>query len=328
MSDSTLRSRKLLERRTLLKLGVASLAATAAPWSRMPRAARAQPAPAQQPTEFQIACMTLCYSQFPLERALQGLQSAGYQYVAWGTTHTEGSGERIPVIAPDASPAKAKELAQRCRDVGLEPLMMFSGVAPDDSNHSEQMQQRILQAEAAGIDQILTFGSTRGGDRQRWIQQFRELAPIAADHGVLIVIKPHGGLTADGKLCLELVDAIDRASVQINYDAGNVMDYLSVDAETIYKDVNACASRVRSFCIKDHRNWPQDQDCGPGYGEIDHYRLLAPVMRTGTKMPLCCENIFAPVVPRPQRAEEVDDLARRARTFLEVVIAGLQGMPG
>jgi hypothetical protein len=81
---------------------------------------------------------------------------------------------------------------------------------------------------------------------------------------------------------------------------------------------------VRGFCIKDHRLFPRDEDCGPGFGEIDHYRLLAPVAYTGRVMPLCCENIFAPVVPRPSGPAGIDVLAKRAREFLEVVIAGLQ----
>ena len=41
-------------------------------------------------------------------------------------------------------------------------------------------------------------------------------------------------------------------------------------------------------------------------------------------MPLCCENIFAPVIARPTKPEGVDALARRAREFLEIVIQGLQ----
>ena len=109
--------------------------------------------------------------------------------------------------------------------------------------------------------------------------------------------------------------------IKVNYDAGNVMDYLNLDP---LPDIRKCADEVRSFCIKDHRNWPKDQDCGPGLGEIDHYKLLAPVAHTGRKLPLCCENIFAPAVPRPVSAEGVDDLARRAREFLEIVIAGIQ----
>jgi hypothetical protein len=89
-------------------------------------------------------------------------------------------------------------------------------------------------------------------------------------------------------------------------------------------DIRTCADEVRGFCIKDHRRFPKDEDCGPGLGEIDHYRLLAPVAFTGRVMPLCCENIFAPVLSRPTAAEGIDALARRAREFLEVVIAGLQ----
>ena len=45
------------------------------------------------------------------------------------------------------------------------------------------------------------------------------------------------------------------------------MDYLDLDP---IPDIRKCAAEVRSFCVKDHRNWPQDQDCGPGFGEIDH----------------------------------------------------------
>jgi hypothetical protein len=44
---------------------------------------------------------------------------------------------------------------------------------------------------------------------------------------------------------------------------------------------------------------------------------------TGLKMPLAYENIFAPKVPRPKDPAGVDALARRAREFLETVIAGL-----
>jgi len=107
----------------------------------------------------------------------------------------------------------------------------------------------------------------------------------------------------------------------VNYDAGNVMDYLDVDP---IPDIKKCADEVRSFCIKDHRNFPRDQDCGPGFGEIDHYKLLQPVAFTDMTMPLCCENIFAPVIPRPSDPAGVDALARRAREFLEVVVQGLQ----
>jgi sugar phosphate isomerase/epimerase len=177
-----------------------------------------------------------------------------------------------------------------------------------------------MQAEAAGIPQVLTFGHTEGGSREVWLERFKKLGPIAKDHGVMIVVKQHGGTTGTGEACAEITREVDHPNVQVNYDAGNVMDYLDLDP---IPDIEKCAKEIRSFCIKDHRNWPADQDCGPGYGEIDHYRLLMPVAFTGLTMPLAYENIFAPLVPRPDTPEGVDEQARRAREFLETVIAGL-----
>lgn len=272
------------------------------------------------PTSFKIACMTLPYSQFPLQRALTGIKSAGFQFIAWGTTHREDGGKPVPVMAEDESPDRARELAKRCRDMGLEPVMMFTGIYPEAPDAIRVFKNRIQQAAAAKIPQILTFGHTKGGNRELWIKRFRELAPVASDQGVMIVVKQHGGEIGTGKACAEITREVNHPAVQVNYDAGNVMDYLNVDP---IPDIQQCAADVYSFCIKDHRNFPRDEDCGPGLGEIDHYRLLHTVANLGREMPLCCENISAPLLPRPVDPAEVDRLAARAREFLELVIKGL-----
>src|SRR5262245_47430663 len=97
-----------LHRRTFLKLGTAALPL----FSRQGRyTAQASDQPGKKsPTVFQLACMTLPYSEFPLQRALTGIQSAGFKYVAWGTAHKESDGKSVPVISSDAPPEKAKEL--------------------------------------------------------------------------------------------------------------------------------------------------------------------------------------------------------------------------
>ncbi len=309
------------DRRSFLRQSAAGLTGLAASSTLPHAAARSEQ---KEPTKFQIACMTLPYSQFPLERALTGLKDAGYKYVAWGTSHKEPGGKQAPVMAGDAKLEQAKELGKRCRDLGLEPLMLFAGVYPEARNHVEVMTNRIRQAAAGGVPQVLTFGSTKGGDRKRWVEHFKALGRVARDNGVLVVLKPHGGLTADGARTLEVVRDIGHEGVKVNYDAGNVMDYLRIDPAAVLADFEKCAGEVRSFCIKDHRRFPEDQDCGPGLGEIDHYRLLAPVAFTGLSMPLCCENVFAPAVPRPGKPEDVDAMARRAREFLDLVTRGIQ----
>jgi sugar phosphate isomerase/epimerase len=281
------------------------------------------PPPARPLTRFQIACMTLPYSQFSLQRALTGIRGAGYRHVAWGTTHLE-SGKQVPVLAADAPIAEARDLAKRCRDLGLEPVMMFSTIYPEARNGLEVLRHRLLQAGAAGVPQVLTFGHTRGGNAQVWIDRLKQLGPVARDQNVLLVVKQHGGETGTGAACAKITRDVDHPNIKVNYDAGNVMDYLEGKVNPL-EDLRACAGEVRSFCIKDHRFFPgPHQDCGPGLGEIDHYRLLHQVAFTNLTIPLCCENISAPRIPRPTEPEGIDALARRAREFLELVIQGIQ----
>jgi sugar phosphate isomerase/epimerase len=301
-----------MDRRLFMQLGTAGCAGLL-----VGAAPQGKQAPRDKPTRFQIACMTLPYAAFPLERALTGLQKVGYRFIAWGTNHKETGGKSEPVLAGDAPPEKATELAKRCRDLGMEPVMMF-GPAPEDP---AALKHRVRQAAAARIGQVLTMGRTKGNDSAVWVRNFKELGPIARDQGVIIVVKQHGGNTGTGAALVEIVRSVNDEGVKISYDAGNVMDYHKIDP---LPDIRKCADEVRSFCIKDHRLFPKDQDCGPGFGEIDHYKLLAPLAFTGRTIPLCCENIFAPVVPRPSDPAGIDALARRAREFLDVVVAGLQ----
>ena len=107
--------------------------------------------------------------------------------------------------------------------------------------------------------------------------------------------------------------------MKVNYDAGNVMDYLkSIRFPTSRRAPTKGAAFVSKITATSQRSRLR-----PRLGEIDHYKLLHPVSMTGLKLPLCCENIFAPVIARPARPEGVDALARRARVFLQTVIAGL-----
>ncbi|MBL8220904.1 MAG: TIM barrel protein [Bryobacterales bacterium] len=271
-------------------------------------------------TRFQVACMTLPYSPYPLERALTGIAGAGYKYVAWGVNHRGADGVSRPLIAADAPAAEAARLAGRCRDLGLQPVMMFATVHLEASNALTVHLRRIEQAAAARIPFLLTFGKTAPGEYETFVGNLKKMAGAARQAGVTVVVKQHGGNSGTGAACARIVAEVASEAVKICYDAGNVLDYENSDP---LPDIAACWKDVRAFAIKDHRNTPKDEDCGPGFGEIDHYKLLRPVMRTGLDMPLACENIFEPLVPRPSAAEQVDGLARRAREYVETVVRGL-----
>ena len=276
---------------------------------------------AGSPTKFQLACMTLPYANFPLARALQGIASAGYRYVAWGTTHQNSPGRKDPVIAADASASEAKQLGSRCRALGLQPVMMFSQIYVGAPDSVRVHTRRIEQAAAAEMPFVLTFGAIQAGQREAWIRNLKELGVVARGAGVTLLIKQHGGNTATGADCARIVSDVGDEGVKICYDAGNVLDYNNNDP---IADIQTCRHEIRAFCIKDHRNTPKDEDCGPGFGEIDHYKLFTPIMKVGLTMPLAFENIFEPLLPRPADADSVDILARRSREYVESILAGLQ----
>src|SRR6476661_3314470 len=182
----------ITRRNILLSFGAAALA-------------KAQPA---RPTNFQIACMTLPYAQFPLQRALDGIARSGYRFVAWGTTHVEGVNDRRPALAVDAPPADARALASRCRDMGLQPVMMFSTVQLEAPDAAKAHLRRIDQAGAARVPYLLTFGKTTPGEYQAFLANLKLMAPAARSQGVTVVIKQHGGNTATGRDCARIVDEV------------------------------------------------------------------------------------------------------------------------
>jgi sugar phosphate isomerase/epimerase len=169
--------------------------------------------------------MTLPYSGFSFERALTGIKSAGYSYVAWGVNHRQDAGAAKPVIAVDAPPAEASRLASRCRELGLEPLMMFSTVNFEEASALDAHRRRVDQAHAAGIRFLLTFGKTTAGEYDSVIRNLKGIAGHAKSAGVMVVIKQHGGNTATGKDCSRIIADVGEEVVKMCYDAGNVLDY-------------------------------------------------------------------------------------------------------
>jgi sugar phosphate isomerase/epimerase len=271
-------------------------------------------------TEFQIACMTLPYAAFTVERAIEGIARAGYKYMAFGSRH---QGE--DTIGVDTPVGRVRDLTKRARDLGTEPVMMFGVYYIEQPAAVETYKRRIEQAAAGRIPYILAFGnpSDPPTDYGIWIRHLQEIGPLARAAGVTVVIKQHGGNTDTGRQCARIVAEVADQGVRMFYDGGNTWFYPNIDPIV---DLPSCAQYIRGVVIKDYRAIPQRTTCGPGFGQIDHYQLLAPVARTGLKMPLACETIWEPYTPHPDTPEKVDALARRAREYLETVVAGLRAV--
>ncbi len=279
---------------------------------------------------FQIACQTLPYSELSLERAIDGIASAGYKYGALGTTH---AGK--PALDIEAGPAAAVAVKDQFEKKGLRLVMMFAMTNGLDPGGPDKFKRRIDQAKAAGVPFLLsmgTWGYAKWPDQKhapdKWAEmnkQFVEvIKPIgeyAAKAGVMIVLKPHTGNTETGAACLKLMKEIACPAVQVCYDAGNVHFYEGVDP---HEDIKVIRDYVRALCIKDHRGARANPvfPC-PGDGDVDHRRLLRPLLGLAWDIPLAVERFEDGRQKKEMSPELIDSLARQARLHLETVVADL-----
>ena len=277
--------------------------------------------------DFQIACMTIPFQAFSFERGVKGVAAAGFRYLAWGPNQTDASGRRLDTISLDAGPARARELLRISRDAGLETILMFATAYPENPGAVAAYKKRIDQAQEAGIPNLLAFGSPKSSSEHR--AEFVRTLEAVADHArqakISICVKQHGGVTATGELTASVVRDVNHPNVVLFYDAGNTWWYANVDANL---DFRKCASMARGFAIKDFRSYAGQRGAGgPGFGQTDHYEMIGAVVNNGGKIPLACETVTEPLLPRPETPEGVEELARRARQFLESVVRAVTAAP-
>ena len=271
--------------------------------------------------EVQLGCLTLPYSELPFERALEGIASAGYQYVGYGWPH---QGAEAP--DPLAGPEEVAEVRRKVEDAGLATAMLTApGGTLDAEDGVTKFQRRLEQAGEVGCRFLLAHAPweyeswpDKKYPPQRWQEitdpWFETMSGLAKDAerlGVHIVLKPHTGVSASGAVLRETIDRIGSEAVRVCYDGGNVHFYEGLDP---VEDIKLCAELVEAICVKDHEGpranalFPR-----PGEGDVDHPAMLSVLKPYGFHGPCCVERFEGPHKKAEMSPELIDRLA--AETF-------------
>ena len=263
-------------------------------------AAVAAAAPAGE--RYRLGVMAQMYSALPLDEAMARIRKIGYKYVCPSPKH---AGEAV--FSPAASAAQRKEYLRRMRDAGVTPFISLGGFG------TEPHKEGALPKYLAQLDLCAEFGipvMVGGGpwyytkfptvpkrDKlwQEEVAQFFAAMEKAVRHAesikVTIALKPHTGITARAKDCIDVAKRIQSPNFKIAWDAGNVSFY-----EGIYPDPDLpdLAPMVKAVCIKDHlgnrgeANFPV-----PGQGQIDHEAMFRTLFGAGFSGPLAIERVDA-----------------------------------
>jgi len=139
-----------------------------------------------------------------------------------------------------------------------------------------------------------------------------ECCDYAAEKGIGISVKPHGGLNATGPQCRKTIEMVGHRNFRIWYDPGNIFYYSNGELDPVI-DAATVDGLVVGMCIKDYKH-PKNVSVTPGTGQVNFPAVLARLKKGGfTHGPLVVECL------EPGDLTQTLAEARKVRSFLEEI---------
>ena len=239
-------------------------------------------------------------SMFTLERYLEKLEL----YREAGLTHIELS-HLMALSAEDAV-----QLRNACRDIGLSIWSIHSenfndagGMSHGGPYASGNLEQYFndqihcaatAQAASAKIFVCHLPNYTRQPrfDFERNLKIMERLADITRQHGLILAIE--NCLTGDLDHMIQIVDALNRTDVGINFDSGHCFCFQDRDLSARIRQIG---KRLVSLHL--HDNFGENDDhLPPGIGLIDWDSAVGALLDTPYDGPLMMELTGSPVKSR------------------------------
>lgn len=236
------------------------------------------------------------YHGFSLEHAVEGARLAGIHYIELAAA--QGWTEHVSADMPDSQLRSVLTLLELSSIVPI-ALGGHSNLTTDEGR--EHFRRNLHLAHRLGVDYVVTgTGETHGDeteidDEPALAAELRSLAALAAELGLKIGIETHGANYDTGMRVAALAALVDAPNLGVVYDTGNVVFYGGVEP---YEDLEASASRVIAFHLKDKAGAQSDWDFPAiGDGDLDLPRLAGILESTGCTAPLSIEIEFTPEGP-------------------------------
>ncbi len=267
------------------------------------------PAGAAPGAGYMIGCYTRPWAQYEYRVALDAIVEAGYRYVGLMTA----KGKNGLVISVDTTPEEAAQVAEEIKKRGLKVVSVYGGGIPVDKSLEagiEGLRKLIDSCAACGTKNLLMGGV---GDEKLYEPYYKAIAACcdyAAEKGMGISVKPHGGLNATGPQCRKTVEFVGRKNFGIWYDPGNIFYYSDGKLNPV-DDAPSVDGLVMGMCVKDFKP-PKNVDVTPGTGQVDFPAVLAKLKAGGFKSGALVVECLA-----PGDLSHTMEEARKTRQFLE-----------
>jgi sugar phosphate isomerase/epimerase len=288
-----------------------TLAAGAALASLPVRGTAALAAPGES-SGWQIGIYTRPWAAHDYRVALDAMAEAGYKYAGLMTTKAAGG----LVISQATSPEEAAVIGREIKKRGLRLTSVYGGGIPVEKSLQagiEGLRKLLDNCAAAGADSLLMGGTSNPKLQDVYYKAIAETCDYALDKGLMIAVKPHGGLNATGPQCRKCIETVGQRNFRLWYDPGNIYFYSNGEIDPV-KDAETVDGLVCGMSVKDFLP-PKRVDVTPGTGKVDFRALMARLKKGGfTSGPLVVECLASGDLPALLTE------ARKAREFLEETV--------
>ncbi len=259
--------------------------------------------------KWRIGCYTRPWASQDYTVALDSIAEAGFKYVGLMTAKSVNN----LVISVDTTASQAEEIAKEIAKRDLEVLSVYGGGIPVDKSLNagiEGLRRLIDNCAACGTKSLLMGGTSNAKLYDPYYKAIAACCDYAAERGMEIVVKPHGGLNATGPQCRKTVEMVGHKNFRIWYDPGNMFYYSDGKLDPVV-DAPTVDGLVTGMCVKDYRH-PKDVAVTPGNGRVDFARVLAILKKGG----FTSGSLVIECVEKGDVKQSIAE-ARKARRFLE-----------
>jgi sugar phosphate isomerase/epimerase len=265
-------------------------------------------------SNWKIGIYTRPWAKHDYRTALDEMVEIGFKY-AGIMTHKKGL-----VIGVKTKERTAAKVGREAQDRGLQIISVYGGEFNADRSVKAGINglKKLVDNVAACDGKNLLLGGT--GDRKvynNYYKAVRETCDYAANQGVVITLKPHGGLNATGPQCRKTVETIGHPNFQLWYDPGNIYYYSDGELDPLV-DVVSVEGSISGMCVKDYKH-PKEVMVTPGKGKVNFPTLFKKLHSTGfTCGPLVIECLDDGSISQTKKE------ALSAKTFLEEITGKLR----
>lgn len=283
-----------------LRLGAVGLAASYTATSTMASTAG---------DRWQIGCYTRPWAKYDYRVALDAIAEAGFKYAGLMTAKSKNN----LVISVETTLEEAEQVGREVRNRGLKIPSVYGGGIPVDKSLEagiEGLRKLIDNCAACGAGNLLMGGIGNEKLFKVYYKAIAECCDYAAEKGLGISVKPHGGLNATGPQCRKTIEMVNHKNFRIWYDPGNIYYYSDGKLDPV-SEAASVDGLVVGMCVKDYKH-PKKVDLTPGTGMVDFPAVMARLKKGGfTGGPLVVECL------EPGDLEQTLAEAKKVRQFLE-----------